>query len=142
MSVSVVVPFYEAKEDLDLVLTALALQDFPSSRLQVVVADDGSAQPPSLDAAGTLDVRYVRQDDRGFRAAAARNLGAAAADGDLLLFLDADTVPTPGYVAAMARLPTLLPDALVVGRRRHAELTGWTPGRLAAWLAAGGDRTA
>ncbi len=79
----------------------------------------------------------MRQEDRGFRAAAARNLGARAAEGEVLLFLDGDTVPSPTYVEELAALPALLPDALVTGRRRHADLTGWTPDRLRAWFAGG-----
>jgi len=79
----------------------------------------------------------VRQADHGFRAAAARNLGAAAAEGELLCFLDADTVPEPRYVQALSALPALLPDAVVVGRRRHADFVGWTPERIGSWFAGG-----
>ncbi len=60
-----------------------------------------------------------------------------AADGEVLLFLDGDTVPEPTYVEELAALPALLPDALVTGRRRHADLAGWTPERLGAWFAGG-----
>ncbi len=132
VAVSVVVPYHRDQHDLDLVLTALTLQDHPD--LEVVVADDGSPEPPSLAAAGDLPVTLVRQERDGFRAAAARNLGARAASGEVLLFLDGDTVPEPGYVSALVRLPAACPDALVVGRRRHADLAGWTPADLRAWL--------
>jgi GT2 family glycosyltransferase len=133
-TVSVVIPYYEAQQQLDLVLAALKLQTHPAGKLEVVVADDGSRRPPDIGRAQGLEIRVVRQDDRGFRAAAARNLGAAAADGEVLLFLDGDTVPEPTYVERMARLPALTPDALVVGRRRHADLEGWTPAMVSAWL--------
>ena len=65
-TVSVVVPYFEAQGELDLVLSGLAVQTHPASRLQVVVADDGSRTPPDLAAAGALPIRLVRQDDRGF----------------------------------------------------------------------------
>lgn len=132
-TVSVVVPWFRAQAQLDLVLAGLAAQTHPASRLQVVVADDGSPQPPRVPAG----VVVVRQPDRGFRAAAARSLGARAADGEVLCFLDADTVPEPGYVAELSALPAVLPDAVVTGRRRHADLAGWTPDRLRAWWAGG-----
>ncbi len=132
--VSVVVPYYEAPRELDRALAALALQTHPHERLQVVVADDGSRQPPRLPADAPFDLRLVRQDDRGFRAAAARNLGAAASDGEVVLFLDGDTVPEPDYVARLSRLPAMVPDCVVVGRRRHADLSGWTVARLRDWL--------
>lgn len=131
--VSVIVPYYRAQAQLDLVLTGLSLQTHPASRLQIIVADDGSPTPPRLDAAN-LPVQLVRQDDRGFRAAAARNLGAAAAEGQVLVFLDGDTVPEPSYVERLVRLPTAAHDVLVTGRRRHADLSAMTPVGLAEWL--------
>ena len=73
-------------------------------------------------------MRLVRQDDDGFRAAAVRNLGVAATTGDVLVLLDADTTPEPDFVERMVALPEALPEALVVGRRRHADLAGTGPG--------------
>lgn len=133
-SVSVVVPYFDAQPQLDRVLGALRLQTFPLDRLQIVVVDDGSPDPPSLAAAGDLDVVLVQQEDQGFRAAAARNLGVRHSTGDVLCFLDADTVPEPDYIAELTRLPALCPDALVTGRRRHADLDGWSPHHVRGWL--------
>ena len=104
-AVSVVVPYFEAQPQLDLVLAALAAQTHPASRLEVVVADDGSATPPDLGAAGPLAGPAGPAARPGFRAAAARNLGAAAASGDVLLFLDGDTVPEPAYVGGWPGCP-------------------------------------
>ncbi len=134
--VSVIVPCYEGQDQLDRVLTALTRQTHPADRYEVIVADDGSATAPDLGAAEALNVTLVRQSDQGFRAAAARNLGARAASGEVLLFLDQDTVPEPGYVAALSRLPAYAPDALVVGRRRHADFSTDPPGELTEppWL--------
>ncbi|HSU35536.1 MAG TPA: glycosyltransferase [Propionibacteriaceae bacterium] len=138
-TVSVVVPYFEAQQQLNLVLTGLAAQTHPASRLEVVVADDGSGTPPDLGAAGPLAVQLVRQPDRGFRAAAARNLGAAAVSGEVVLFLDGDTVPEPAYVARISRLPGLAPDVLTVGRRRHADFAGWDADQVSRWLAGTGS---
>jgi glycosyltransferase involved in cell wall biosynthesis len=143
--VSVVVTHYDAPDRLALVLAGLAAQTLPPRRFEVVVADDGSPEPPRLPAQ-PYPLRLVRQEDDGFRAAAARNLGAAATTGRVLCFLDGDTVPEPGYLAAVLdaldrtaaadrREPGGTGEALVVGRRRHAELSGWTPDRLVAWFA-------
>lgn len=131
--VTAVVLHYRDPARLALVLAALDLQTHPASRLQVVVADDGSDPLPDVPAHVTL----VSQDDRGFRAAAARNLGAAVADGEVICFLDGDTVPEPGYIAAAAALPAVCDDVLVVGRRRHADLSGWRPDDLSRWFGGG-----
>ncbi|WP_305783782.1 glycosyltransferase family 2 protein [Symbioplanes lichenis] len=119
-AVSVVVVHYRQQAELDRTLAALRRQTHPAGRTQIIVADDGSPEPPRVPA----EVELVRQADEGFRAAAARNLGAAAATGDVLCFLDADTVPEPTYLERMSRLPALAPEAVVVGRRRHADLAG------------------
>lgn len=118
--VSVIVTHYAQPAELERTLEALRRQDHPRDLLEIIVADDGSPDAPVVPDG----VRLVRQEDRGFRAAAARNLGAAAASGDVLCFLDADTTPEPEYIRRMARLPALLSDAVTVGRRRHADLTG------------------
>jgi len=121
--VSVIVTHYDQQAELERTLHALAEQDYPADLLEIVVADDGSPSAPVVPAG----VRVVSQPDQGFRAAAARNRGVAASSGEILCFLDADTSPEPGYVREMTRLPALLPEAVTVGRRRHADLTGVDP---------------
>jgi glycosyltransferase involved in cell wall biosynthesis len=107
---------------LSLLLAALGEQVDPPP-FEVVVTDDGS----SCDNAGIvaraagrhgLDIRYVWQPDRGFRAARARNNGIRQSSGDLLLFLDGDIVVTPTFL----RSHFALHDGskkVVCGRRRH-----------------------
>lgn len=121
-TVSVVVPYFEQQRELDRLFGALARQDYPSDLVQVIVVDDGSATQPRVPAG----VLLLRQDDLGFRAAAARNLGARHATGAVLCFLDADTAPEPGYLRAATRLPAIAPEAVTVGRRRHADFGGDT----------------
>ena len=114
-TVTVVITHYEQQPQLDRTLAALAGQAH-----QVLVADDGSADAPVVPPG----VQLVRQADLGFRAGAARNLGAAHAAGEVIVVLDADTVPEPGFVAALVRHAAASPDVLAVGRRRHADLSG------------------
>lgn len=133
-TVSVVIPYYREQRRLDLVLAGLGAQTYPRDRLEIVVADDGSPEAPRVDVAGETTVSVVRQPDHGFRAAAARNLGARAASGAVLCFLDGDTVPAPDYVSMLTRLPALLPDALVTGRRRHADLSDMVVDGVRRWF--------
>lgn len=121
--VSVIVAHYDQPGELLRTLHALAAQDYPRHLLEVIVADDGSPG----DVMVLDDVILVRQEDQGFRLAAVRNLGVRASSGEVLCFLDADTVPEPGYVRALTRLPALLPEAVTVGRRRHADFAGVAP---------------
>ncbi len=146
--VSVVVVHFRQPQQLARTLDALTRQTHPADRLEVIVVDDGSPTPPTVPPG----VRLLVQEDRGFRAAAARNLGARHASGDVLCFLDADTTPEPAYVEQLSRLPALAPEAVTVARRRHAELTDASgpieqlgPAHelpAPAWLADGYDQSA
>ena len=118
---SVVVTHFDQQAELDRTLAALRRQTRAPD--EVVVADDGSRRAPDVPTG----VRLVRQADHGFRAAAARNLGVAATTGEVLVLLDADTSPEPDFLERMVALPEALPEALVVGRRRHADLAGTAP---------------
>ncbi|WP_308161195.1 glycosyltransferase [Dietzia psychralcaliphila] len=115
MSVDVVIPYYRDQRMLDRILSALRRQTDLAQPPRVIVADDGSPTPPTVPP----EVTVVRQADLGFRASAARHLGAGAGDGELILFLDGDTVPGPGYVATLLAALDGNPDLLVVGRRRY-----------------------
>lgn len=131
--VSVIVAHFDQPDELARTLHALAVQDYPARLVEIIVADDGSPREVTVPPG----VRLVRQDDRGFRLSAARNLGVRVSTGEVLCFLDADTAPEPGYLRALTRLPGLLPDAVTVGRRRHADLTGLAPDAQLPAAAAG-----
>jgi glycosyltransferase involved in cell wall biosynthesis len=76
---------------------------------QVVVADDGSDEPTGrlirrFAAVAPFPVVHARQEHDGFRAARNRNQGAAAADGEYIIFLDGDCTPSRHFVADHLRL--------------------------------------
>jgi GT2 family glycosyltransferase len=117
-TVSVIIAHYRQPEQLARLLHALGRQAFPADRVEIIVVDDGSPEPPVVPCG----VRLLVQADAGFRLAAARNLGAAAARNEILVFLDADTTPEPDYLGQITRLPALAFDSVTVGRRKHADL--------------------
>ena len=134
---AVVVPYYDQQPQLDRLLAALEHQRLDPARLEVVVADDGSPRPPVLGRR-SYAVRTVRQDDLGFRASAARDLGARATDAPVLCFLDADMVPEPDYLSRLTRVVGAGPCGTVaVGHRRHADLSARTPDDVHRWLSGG-----
>jgi lipopolysaccharide/colanic/teichoic acid biosynthesis glycosyltransferase/glycosyltransferase involved in cell wall biosynthesis len=94
----VIVPAYNAAGTLPLCLAALADQIYPRSAYEVIVVDDGSVDATAA-IAHDAGVRVLTQANAG--PAAARNCGAAAARGDLLLFTDADCAPVPGWISAL-----------------------------------------
>jgi glycosyltransferase involved in cell wall biosynthesis len=116
MSLSVVVATYEWPQALDAVLRGLADQSDPD--FGIVVADDGSGpETGSVVAAWQtrLPLVHVRQEDEGYRLARVRNLGARTADGDVLVFVDGDTVPRRHFVRALRA--SVVPGWFVAGKR-------------------------
>jgi glycosyltransferase involved in cell wall biosynthesis len=98
---SIVIPTYNRHEMLRQALESLAGQDVPPGEFEVIVADDGSSDGTGdmvRALSGELPLRYHFQEDLGFRVAAARNAGARLATAPVLAFLDAGTVPGPGFV--------------------------------------------
>ena len=105
LSLSVVVPCLNAAATLGVQLEALAGQQWPGF-WEVIVADngstDGSREVMERFRGRIPGLRLVDASDRRGQAHA-RNLGAAAARGDALLFCDADDEVAPGWLAAMGR---------------------------------------
>lgn len=107
VSISVIVTTYNRPDALRAVLAGLFAQT--DRGFEVLVADDGSRDDTrqlveALAAGAPIPVRHVWQEDRGFRAAAARNRAAAAATGEYLIFLDGDCIPRPDWIAQHRRL--------------------------------------
>lgn len=104
VKVSVVIPVLNRAQVLATTLEHLSAQQYPADAFEVVVADDGSQEPVAkvVDAYGSrLRIQYVRQDNRG--RAAACNLGARHARGEVLLFLDSDIWASPHTISCHAR---------------------------------------
>ncbi len=118
---SVVVPTYNRPERLTSCLAALAEQDYPRDRIEVVVVDDGSATPTDevvRPFEARLAVTLLRQQNAG--PAAARNAGAQRANGPLLAFTDDDCMPSLDWLSGFAARLAQKPDAMVGGRSLNA----------------------
>ncbi len=116
MKLSIVVATYEWPQALEAVLRAFA--DQSDRGFELVVADDGSGPETEAVAekwSAVLPIRHVRQDDDGYRLARVRNLGAGAATGEYLVFVDGDVVPRRHFVRAMRA--AAVPGWFVAGKR-------------------------
>jgi glycosyltransferase involved in cell wall biosynthesis len=102
---SVVVPTYNRAALLRRTLASLARQR-TAPPFEVIVADDGSADDSQRVAAefdGRLAIRYCYQEDRGYRVARARNMGADLATAPILVFLDSGALAGPDLLARHLR---------------------------------------
>jgi glycosyltransferase involved in cell wall biosynthesis len=91
MLISVVIPTYNRREILSNLLSTIFQQDFPTTAYEVILVVDGSTDGSaqflnSLKAPCAF--RVIEQPNEG--RSAARNIGARAATGRFILFLDDD----------------------------------------------------
>jgi cellulose synthase/poly-beta-1,6-N-acetylglucosamine synthase-like glycosyltransferase len=119
----VVIPTYNAAKVLPHCLAALEHQSIPRERLDIIVVDDGSTDG-TLDVAREYGARVVCQEHSN--QSAARNKGAAAAMGEIVLFTDADCVPAANWVESMIR-PFDDPQVVGVKGRYRTKQPGILP---------------
>lgn len=94
MTASIIIPHYRDMERLDRCLTGLAPQ---VNGLDVIVVDNDSGLDFTAMKAAHPWARFVTEPEKG--AAAARNRGVRETTSDTILFIDADCVPSPDWVA-------------------------------------------
>jgi GT2 family glycosyltransferase len=114
---SVIVPTFERAASLERCLDALGAQTLERDRFEVIVVDDGSAEPPRTlvaRAAGAIDVRLIEQANAG--PASARNAGAHAARGAYVVFTDDDCRPDAGWLRALEAMAARSPGCAIGGR--------------------------
>ena len=113
---SIIIPVWNNADLTKQCLTALA--DITGGvNYEVVVVDNGSTDGVQ-DFLQTLggDVQVIRnQDNLGF--AKACNQGARAAQGEFLVFLNNDTIPLKGWLAALVEEARAHPDVAIVGSK-------------------------
>ena len=97
-TVSIVIPVKDRAEELQRCLTSLSLLDYPEEKLQVIVVDDGSSDD-SAAVARRSGALVVASGGTGRGPAAARNVGARSATGDILAFIDSDCSASTGWLA-------------------------------------------
>jgi len=121
--ISVVIPAYNVQETLDVCLDALEQQTLPREHYEIIVVDDGSTDG-TQGIVANRDVVMIHQPHRG--AAAARNAGAHRAQGEIILFTDADCVPGLNWIEAMT-IPFSDEDVIGVSGRVCTQQEGLVP---------------
>ena len=98
MRISVITPVHDGGDAFRACLAGLAACAPPAHELIVVVdgGSDGAAARSAAAGAKVIELAATVGPAR------ARNIGAAAATGDVLLFIDADVVVPPGLVGRVA----------------------------------------
>jgi glycosyltransferase involved in cell wall biosynthesis len=95
LALSVVIPVYNAASDLQQCLASLSVSTVPP--LECIVVDDGSTDDPAKIAA-QYGAKVLSTGGR-LGPARARNIGAKAASGEIVFFLDADVCVSPDTIS-------------------------------------------
>ena len=101
---TILIAAHNEKDCIAATLANKLAQDYPRDRMQVVVVSDGSTDGTDevVQTFGARGVRLIRQDPRAGKTAAL-NRAAAQAEGDLLVFSDANSIYAPEALKKLAR---------------------------------------
>src|SRR5262249_49601217 len=105
---------------------ALYRQDLAPGEFEIIVVDDGSVPPVRLPSPLVPATQHLIRLP-GVERSAARNAGATAARGKVLVFLDDDIVVNGSFLAAHLQAQRAWPGALVTGGIRLPRDQGQRP---------------
>ncbi|HZP42494.1 MAG TPA: glycosyltransferase family 2 protein [Candidatus Binatia bacterium] len=114
--VTVIVPVRNEIRTIDRCLAALVDQDYPQSRIEILVvdgaSDDGTPEAVRQRAAAAPHIRLLENPDG--RAAAGMNLGIAAARGEVVARVDGHAIVPPDFVSRTVDALVRRPDVACV----------------------------
>lgn len=113
---SIIIPTYNRPERLKVCLESLTQLDFSKEQFEVIIVDDGSAEPLDnivISFKDQLTFKLIRQNNAG--PASARNKGASQAKGEFLVFTDDDCQPNKNWLKAFSQGFERNPNALFGG---------------------------
>lgn len=102
--VSVVTPTYNRRRFIPFLLECFKEQDYPMSRMELVILDDGSDKIKDLiDTSGLTNIRYIAVDGK-MNIGAKRNRLNKEAKGDIIVCMDDDDYYPPERVAHVVKM--------------------------------------
>ncbi|MGH9685960.1 MAG: glycosyltransferase [Candidatus Acidiferrales bacterium] len=115
-TISVLIDTYNYGQFIEQAVDSVVAQDYPASKVEILVVDDGSTDDTFERLAKYSDrIRYLRKSNGG--QASAFNFGARESHGDIVAFLDADDYWLPGKLRRVIREFETNPDAGMVHHR-------------------------
>lgn len=96
--ISIIIPYYNCEKYIAETLASVEAQTYPN--IEVILVNDGSSKPSTGYIEALIQdkayIQYLYQENKGL--SSARNTGAKFAQGEFLLFLDADDKIEPLYL--------------------------------------------
>lgn len=118
MTTALLISTYNSPDYLRLCLSSVLAQRVQPD--EIIIADDGSTDSTArvvkdFSLTTRVPVKHIWHEDRGFRLAAIRNKGIAAATSDYIIQIDGDIILHPEFVADHKRFAR--PGSFVTGSR-------------------------
>jgi GT2 family glycosyltransferase len=110
---TIIIPHLNQQDALIRCLTSLEAQDFAGGTIEIIVVDNGSRQPLDAVKQRFPKVRFLEQSEPG--PGLARNTGVAAANAEILLFIDADCRAHPDWIASAIKALTAPSAPAIIG---------------------------
>ena len=130
--VSVVIPVYNAGAEFPTLLQLLKSQ-IGIGQVEIVIVDSGSCDG-SAECAEQMGANVIRILQSEFSHSYARNLGASAANGEYVLFMTQDAMPSgPNWILGLLQ-PILRGDAVAVSCQEKPRPDSDLLGRCSIWL--------
>lgn len=122
-ALSVVIPTFNRAKLLSITLASLVIQR-TNYDFEVIVADDGSSENIIAivrEFESKLDLKYVRQQDKGYQLCAIRNLGLRASKYPFVAILDCDMAPDEIWVESYIEALMQNEDTAYIGPRKYID---------------------
>ena len=122
LPVSIIIPVYNRKEKLAKTIAALTHQTYPHDLIEIIIADDGSSDNPDelCEIFGDrFSIKYIFQEDNGYRLSEIRNKGIEASTHDQVIILDCDMLPLPTLVESYMKYAHVSKKIVLIGGRRY-----------------------
>lgn len=116
--VSIIIPTYNRANLLRKTLSSIVMQDTEKESIEVIVCDDGSSdntKEVANEFKSLLNIEYLYQEDKGFRAGSARNMGIKCARGELCVFIDTGILLSSNTVSNYIKIYEYDKDSVIIG---------------------------
>ena len=123
-SISIIIPTLNSGKILETCLKAIAVQIYPKSKVEIIIADNNSSDN-TLEIAKKYHAKVITVSGKPPLVCEQRNLGAKKAKGDWLLFLDHDMELSKGLLQDFAsnvnKKPNIdawfIPEEIITGSK-------------------------
>ncbi len=118
---SIIIPVYNRKKILEKTLASLIHQTYPKKLFEIIITDDGSSDGVEKMISKykkLFNLKFITQEDKGFRVSKARNEGIRACKNEYLIFLDCDTLPAPTLIEDYMKWFHITDNVFLLGNRK------------------------